>query len=460
MVRLAHLDVDDLRALLGPVVRGVGVVVVAEDLPHGRGPGGLGHPQQAARRPGPQLLVHALEDRPVSLVVHQLGLALEVLEAGGRAQLGGHGVEEGLGRAVPGGMPVVIGPDVADRPAVGSGHGGLERLQGRERRRADLDRETLGVLGEIGLRLAVVIGPAVLQVHPVGAAGVPARAVQVVDQRLQPLVEDRLRHALVAAEPQGDRGVVAIAADDVRGVVQEQRHVLRLQLVVLGRGPEVVQHQQAVLVGQVVEDVLGVLPHPVADGVEVGVLVQAEIGLQPLARHPLAPVVRTPVAAARGDLHAVDLDDQVGRQAGVGHVLHGGRSLPNLGQRGGPAVGDLADALVAAVGDVLAQLAGLGVVDLDPTQLAVAVHQRQLVGHLAQADAAVLLVGRPCRRPRRSGAGRTGSGRRSRWATTAWGSGPTAAEVGGLEHHLDPWPGARMTVVSTATVSKAARTVA
>ena len=68
-----------------------------------------------------------------------------------------------------------------------------------------------------------------------------------------------------------------------RGVGEEERGVLRLDVVVLGGLPEVVPDHHAVLVGEVVEGLLGVLADPVADDVEVGVAVEAEVGLQVLA---------------------------------------------------------------------------------------------------------------------------------------------------------------------------------
>jgi len=54
--------------------------------------------------------------------------------------------------------------------------------------------------------------------------------------------------------------MIAIPADDVAGIGQEQSRILWLHLKVLRRNPEIVEHQQTVFVGQIVENILGVLP--------------------------------------------------------------------------------------------------------------------------------------------------------------------------------------------------------
>ena len=93
--------------------------------------------------------------------------------------------------------------------------------------------------------------------------------------------------------------MIPIAADDVARVGEKQRRILRLDLEILGRHPEIIQDQQAVFVRQIVEDLFGILAEPVADDVEMRSAVQAEIGLEPLSRDALARIVHAPAAAAR-----------------------------------------------------------------------------------------------------------------------------------------------------------------
>ena len=62
----------------------------------------------------------------------------------------------------------------------------------------------------------------------------------------------------------------------------------------VGSGPscgigleELVPHQNAVLVAQLVEVLAGALAHPVADQVQIGQLMHANLGVEPLARNAL-----------------------------------------------------------------------------------------------------------------------------------------------------------------------------
>ena len=95
-------------------------------------------------------------------------------------------------------------------------------------------------------------------------------------------------------------------ADGVGSVGKKERSVGGFAIVILGRNPEIIEHQQAVFVSEFEEHAFGALPHPVADGVDIGIAVEPEIRLHPLARNALEPVVHSPVAAAHGDRHAID----------------------------------------------------------------------------------------------------------------------------------------------------------
>ena len=223
VVGQVELDVQRLAGLLDAVEGGLGVVVGAEDLPHGAGPRGLGHPQQAAAVGRPQVGVHALEDGAVIDVVEHLGLALEVFEAGGRAELGLNLGHEGGDIAVPALVPVVIGPDVVDGPLVGFGDGALEGFQRGHGGRAGLHREAAVERGEVLRGNLVAIRPAARQIHRVGAGRVVARAVERADQLVEAEVDDGLGHAFVAAAPHDDGRVVAEALDGVGGVGEEER---------------------------------------------------------------------------------------------------------------------------------------------------------------------------------------------------------------------------------------------
>ncbi len=228
---------DRLSRLLHPVKSGIGVIVRREDLPRGRRPGGLRHPQHPPRILGPQPRILPLKNGTIGFIFHHLRLALEILEAGGGAKAAFEHVGETLDRAVPGLVPVMIGPDIADRPAIRLGRdGALPGLQRRQRGRADLDREALGMIGEIFDRRPPVIRPRALQVHRVGRGHVKPRPVLGAQQRVEPVIEDRLGHTLVPPEPGDDRGVVAEAAHHIGRVGEEQLRVLGLGGGVAPRG--------------------------------------------------------------------------------------------------------------------------------------------------------------------------------------------------------------------------------
>ena len=121
-----------------------------------------------------------------------------------------------------------------------------------------------------------------------------------------------LGHAFVASAPHDDRRMIAEAQDGVARVVEKQRWILGLDVVVLRGFPEVVPHHQSVFVREIVEGLLGVLADPVADDVQVSVAMQPEKRLQMLAGDAFARIVHAPITAAAGDAHAVDFDHQVG----------------------------------------------------------------------------------------------------------------------------------------------------
>ena len=98
---------------------------------------------------------------------------------------------------------------------------------------------------------------------------------------------------------------------------------------------ELVPHQDAVLVAELVEIFAGALAYPVANHVEMGELMQVDLGIETLAGNALHGFIESPVAAANEDRNAVDGDGE-----GVG---------------AGNAVGDFANAEIdiLRIGDVV-----------------------------------------------------------------------------------------------------------
>ena len=139
---------------------------------------------------------------------------------------------------------------------------------------------------------------------------IDSRGIELGEQRAQRRVDLRRRIALVARAPQNDRRMIAVAQNLVA-------HVGNVSGNVGGIGPveriglkELVPHQQAVLVAKLVEVLAGALAHPVANQIQVGQLVQPDLGVQPCARYALHCFVKSPVAAANEDENAVDGDGQ------------------------------------------------------------------------------------------------------------------------------------------------------
>ncbi len=97
---------------------------------------------------------------------------------------------------------------------------------------------------------------------------------------VESLADDGLRHALIAAAPHHDRRMIAKPQDRIARIVEKQLRVLRLDVVVLRRLPEVIPHQQSIFVGKVVERLFCVLPDPVANDVQIRIMMQTEIRLE------------------------------------------------------------------------------------------------------------------------------------------------------------------------------------
>ena len=111
--------------------------------------------------------------------------------------------------------------------------------------------------------------------------------------------------------------MVAVTQNRVTRIGQEQRRIFGFDIVVLRRLPEIIPDQQAVFIGQIVENLFGVLPYPIADDIQIGIVMQSEIRLQALTRDALQQVVHAPIAAAADDAHSVDLDHEVRGGTGI-----------------------------------------------------------------------------------------------------------------------------------------------
>lgn len=167
--------------------------------------------------------------------------------------------------------------------------------------------------------------------------------------------------------------MIAEAFDHLGRVVQEQRRVCRFHVVVLRGLPEIVEHQHAVFVGQLEEACFGVLPDPVAHHIEVRLALQAEVRLQPLTRHALAPIVHAPVTALHRNAYTVDADDQMRGQRGIVQLLNCRRAQRTGIQRLRVAAGYRPDRGMAYIDDTFATLAGLVEIDQHTAQCAIVV---------------------------------------------------------------------------------------
>src|ERR1035441_1718982 len=81
------LHMQWFASLLDGIERRLGVEIRVQNLPGIAGPCGLGHPEEASAIRRPEMCVHAFENRAVIDVVEHLGLALEIFQAQGSAEL-------------------------------------------------------------------------------------------------------------------------------------------------------------------------------------------------------------------------------------------------------------------------------------------------------------------------------------------------------------------------------------
>ena len=230
---------------------------------------------------------------------------------------------------------IVRGPVVVDRLPIFLGHHAADRLKRRDGDAARFGLEEVVGDGVELARRAPVVRPVRTHARAIGRIRpIDSCRVHLGEQRAQIGVDLRRRVAFVARAPQKNRRMVAVAQNlvahvgDVGGNIGGVGAVERIGL------EKFVPHQQSVLVAQLVEILAGALAHPVANQIEVGQLVQANLGVEPLAWNAFHRLVQSPIAAANEDEHAVDGDRQrVGAGNGVADLPHAEFHILRVGDR-------------------------------------------------------------------------------------------------------------------------------
>ena len=141
---------------------------------------------------------------------------------------------------------------------------------------------------------------------------------------------------------------------------------MRLELKVLRGFPKIVEHEQPIFVGQFVKNLLGVLPEPVSDDIEVGFAVQPKIRFEALPRNSLARIVHSPAAATRRYRRAVDSNHEERRERLRRDIADRRRILARGRQRLCPPIRHLFDGFMPGIYETDAR--GGRRIDLNPTQ--------------------------------------------------------------------------------------------
>src|SRR5208283_2724650 len=100
---------------------------------------------------------------------------------------------------------------------------------------------------------------------------------------------------------------------------------------------------------QFVKDLLGVLPEPISDDIEVGFAVQPKIRFEALPRNSLARIVHSPAAATRGYRHTVDSNHEKRGERLGRDVADRGRILASGRQRLRPSIRHLLDGFMPGI---------------------------------------------------------------------------------------------------------------
>src|ERR1039458_2080265 len=174
--------------------------------------------------------VEALEDSAMRFVVDHLRLPIEVSQTGGCTELQRHRLHKGRRISVSSLVPIMIGPIVANRPLIFLGQKGLKGFQSRRRSYSNFHCEALRQLGEVVFRFLIFVWPAVVEIDLIRVSRVIPRPILIVDKLGQSAVDGRWRYTFIAAAPDCDRRVVAIAMDRVLRILEEEAGVVRLEV--------------------------------------------------------------------------------------------------------------------------------------------------------------------------------------------------------------------------------------
>ena len=117
--------------------------------------------------------------------------------------------------------------------------------------------------------------------------------------------------AIVARTPYCDRRVIPVAQENFVHILHEKPVVHSRNVVALGREPEIVEHEDSVLVAEVIQGSFGALSCPVPYHIEILFLVELEVWFEMLPRHILHGIVHSPVSSAAEYLYSVDLDHDI-----------------------------------------------------------------------------------------------------------------------------------------------------
>ena len=263
----------------------------------------LGRVHQILKGGRIQVIVRQIpQDLPVAapallMVLHDAGEAVQVFLPGECADglHGGEALEAILGAEAEAFLPVGGEGDAAvpDLPVVGVALGGVVRVV-KTAAGGGTGRPVVGVrrisLAQLRQQMAVQAG--VIVPHQLVVPGTP--------------VDDTAFHLVVAAQ-QGEGGVMVQPLQVADGFLRELLGHLRRQIDVGAGDHEVLPHQQAVLIAQLVEAAVGVVPAaPDPQGVEVGVHSLTDDGFPPLVGDAAEQIVHGNQIRAHGEnFHAV-----------------------------------------------------------------------------------------------------------------------------------------------------------
>ena len=252
---------------------------------------------------GIQVVVRQIpQDFPVAapallMVLHDPGEAVQVFlpDEGADGFHGGEALEAVFGAEAEALLPVGGEGDAAvpDLPVVGVALGGVVRVV-EAAAGGGAGRPVVGVrrVGLTQLRQQMAVQAGVIVPHQLVVPGTP--------------VDDAAFHLVVAAQ-QGEGGVVVQPLQVADGLLSEFLGHFRRQIDVGAGDHKVLPHQQTVLIAQLVEAAVGVVPAaPDPQGVEVGVHGLTDDGFPPPVGDAAEQTVHGNQIRTHGeDLHAV-----------------------------------------------------------------------------------------------------------------------------------------------------------